>query len=340
MTPIEEFSQAETLMRENAYDEAVVIYLNLRQRYKELAPLCNYRIATISNNTGDPLTAYDLYYKAFSTKPDLAAYLYGSNHSSYSYVYKGKKDEMELTACPLCCGSDVQPKWCYPLPEATGYNSFFNPIRLWMYCRPCHHIFARYFPEKLFLYNDSPRTPNLAFFSYYSNILKSIAQHSPGMSLFEVGVGACECLLAAQEIGFDAFGIDVIDKHVQMARDKYGLNAQTADFVEFQSDKKFDVIIMGDVLEHVSDPVLAVRKAHELLNDCGALWVSTPNFDSAFSIVTGHNDAMKRQQYHLNYFSRHSFYLLLNKCGFTPVDYSISSHYNGSMEVISVKGCK
>ena len=50
-----------------------------------------------------------------------------------------------------------------------------------------------------------------------------------------------------------------------------------------------------------------------------------------------HSDAMKRQQYHLNYFSRHSFYMLLDMCGFTPVDYCISSHYNGSMEVIAVK---
>ena len=336
MTPVEELNRAETLMNENVYDEAVVIYLGLRQRYKEFAPFCNYRIAAISNNTGDPLTAYDLYYKAFSAKPDLAAILYGSGHSSHGYVYSGKKDEMELTACPLCCASDVQAKWCYPLPEAQGYNSFFNPIRLWMYCQPCHHIFARYFPEKLFLYNDSPRAPDPAFFSYYSDILNRVKRRTPGITLFEVGIGACECLLAAREMGFDASGIDVIDKHAQMARDKYGLNAQTADFVEFQPDKKFDVIIMGDVLEHVSDPVLALRKAHELINDDGALWVSTPNFDSAFSIAAGHNDAMRRQQYHLNYFSRRSFYTLLDNCGFTPVDYSISSHYNGSMEVISV----
>ncbi|MDR1840505.1 MAG: hypothetical protein LBQ86_01090 [Holophagales bacterium] len=115
-------------MNENAYDEAVVIYLGLRQRYKEFAPLCNYRIAAISNNTGDPLTAYDLYYKAFSAKPDLAEILYGSGHSSHNYVYSGKKDETQLTVCPLCCGSDVQPRWCYPLTEAQGYKCGFTPV--------------------------------------------------------------------------------------------------------------------------------------------------------------------------------------------------------------------
>jgi len=208
---------------------------------------------------------------------------------------------------------------------------------LWMYCEPCHHVFARFFPEKLFFYNDSPRTPNLGFFAYYSNILSRIKQYSEGLSLFDVGIGACECSLVAQEMGFDVFGIDVIEKHVQMARDIFNLNAQTADFVEFQCDRKFDIIIMGDVIEHVSDPILALKKAYDLLCDDGALWVSTPNFDSACSIVAGHDDPMKRQQYHLNYFSRKSFYMLLDRCGFKPVDYSLSAHYIGSMEIIAVK---
>ncbi|GHU45216.1 hypothetical protein FACS1894111_13390 [Clostridia bacterium] len=64
---------------------------------------------------------------------------------------------------------------------------------------------------------------------------------------------------------------------------------------------------------------------------------STPNFDSAFSIVKGHDDAMRRQQYHINYFSRKSFYKLLDRNGLKPVDYSISRHYSGSIEVIAVK---
>ena len=337
MTPTEEFNRADSLFNNNSYNEAAELYIKLRQKHPELASFCDYRLAAISNNTGDPLTAYDLYYEAFSAKPDLASILYGDNHPSRSYIFAGKKEEVETTACPLCGSPDLKPMWCYPLPEAAGFNKAFNPIRMWMYCEPCHHMIAGHFPEKLFLYNDNPRVPNPAYFSYYSGVLDRIARYTPGMSLFEVGIGACECLLAAQEIGFDASGIDVIDKHVQMAREKYKLNAQTVDFVEFESYKKYDIIIMGDVIEHVSDTIIAMQKAYDLLYDDGALWVSTPNFDSAFSIAVGHNDAMRRQQYHLNYFSRQSFYLLLDKCGFVPVDYSISSHYNGSMEVIAIR---
>jgi len=157
------------------------------------------------------------------------------------------------------------------------------------------------------------------------------------MSLFEVGVGACECLLAAREIGYETFGIDVIERHVEDAKKRYGVNAQTADFNEFTADQTWDVIIMGDVIEHVSDPIQAMAKAESLMKDDGALWVSTPTFESAFSAVTGHGDAMRRQQYHINYFSRESFYALLERSGLAPVEYHISGHYNGSMEIIAVK---
>jgi len=331
----EKFREAEKMMNENRLDEALKLFLEL-EKHGEFAPFCWYFIARISNMIGEPETAYNLYYQALETMPGIAGNLLPKEHTSHGYKFGGMKKEKENTKCPLC-GEEGHSRWCYPLMEAGGYNAFFNPIRMWMYCKPCNHMFARHFPEKLFIYNDGARNANPDFFSYYSNILSNIRRYAAGMTLFEVGVGACECLLAAREIGYDAFGIDVIKRHVEDAKNKYGLNAEVADFNEFVSDKKWDVIIMGDVLEHVSDPVQAVAKAESLLKDDGALWISTPNFESAFSAAVGHNDAMRRQQYHLNYFSRDSLYMLLSQNGLTPVDYQISGHYNGSMEVIAVK---
>lgn len=247
------------------------------------------------------------------------------------------KEELERAACPLC-GGEGAPHWCYPLPETNAYSVQFNPIRLWMRCGACNHLYSRYFPEKLFLYNDTPRQANPAFFPMYSRVLTDIRGITAGGSLFEVGVGACECLLVAREIGYDAFGIDVIERHVADAREKYGLSAETADFLEFDGGgRQWDVIVMGDVLEHVTDPVRAIEKARDMLAEDGALWISTPNFESAFSAVAGHGDAMRRQTFHLNYFSRDSLYRLLDRCGMVPVDYQLSAHYNGSMEVTCVK---
>ena len=74
-----------------------------------------------------------------------------------------------------------------------------------------------------------------------------------------------------------------------------------------------------------------------LKKDDGALWISTPTFESAFSAVVGHDDVMRRQQFHLNYFSRESLYKILEQNRLAPVDYQISAHFNGSMEVTAIK---
>ena len=331
------YGQGITLMNQGKFERAAEKFLKL-EKIKEVSSACYYQLANISNMTGDPETAYNLYYKALEEQPNLTKQIFNEQHTSFNYVYSGKKEEKERVNCPFC-KERATPHWCYSLIEAQNYNEFFNPIRMWMYCKPCHHMFAQHFPEKLFLHNDNPRMANPVFFTYYSQILGNIRSRgfATGMTLFEVGVGASECLLAAREIGYDTFGIDVIERHVEDAKKLYGLNAETADFNEFKTDKQWDVVVMGDVLEHVDDPEKAIEKVETLIKDEGCVWISTPSFESAFSAVVGHNDAMRRQQYHLNYFSRESLYALLQRNGLKPVDYHISGHYNGSMEVVAVK---
>jgi len=334
---IERFNELTALMDAGNLEEALQGYLELGKD-PMIAPHCWYRIAAISNMIGEPEEAYELYYKAFTALPGIVKDMLGADDKNSGYVFRGKKKEVVNTKCPFC-RAESKPRWCYPLTEASGYNEFFNPVRMWMYCEPCNHMFAREFPEKLFLHNNNPRKANPIHFSYYSDILAGIRSngYSTGMSLFEIGIGACECLLAAREIGYETFGIDVIERHVESAKELYRLDVETSDFLEFESERKWDVIIMGDVIEHVSDPDLAIAKANSLLDDNGALWISTPTFESAYSWAVGHNDAMRRQQYHLNYFSRESLYALLERHDLMPVDYRISGHFNGSMEVVILK---
>ena len=48
-------------------------------------------------------------------------------------------------------------------------------------------------------------------------------------------------------------------------------------FENFVSSEKFDVIVMGFVLEHVEDPVAIVRRFTEFLSDKGRMFVAVPN---------------------------------------------------------------
>ena len=251
--------------------------------------------------------------------------------------------EDKIEKCPLCGKADCIPRWCYCMLEtASSHVRDYNPIRTWMYCNICHHMFAEEFPSQ-----EAAAAPNMQFeglsmqtrtqlFRYNSEILGRLASFAKGSELLEVGAGGSECSLVAREMGFNVLALDVSEGNVNQAK-KYGIDAQVQDIMTFESDMKWDIIIMGDVIEHVACPVKTMEKVSGLLAESGVLWLSTPNFESSFAIVAGHNDPMRREASHKNYFSRESLVNLLTRFGFSPVDYRISGHYKGSMEVVAVK---
>ena len=81
----------------------------------------------------------------------------------------------------------------------------------------------------------------------------------------------------------------------------------------------------------------ALQKAYELLNDNSILWLSTPNFNSAFTRMRKFTDPMWNQKNHFTYFSYEGLEPFLKKVGFTIKRYDVSERYNGSMELILQK---
>lgn len=51
----------------------------------------------------------------------------------------------------------------------------------------------------------------------------------------------------------------------------------------YRPGKLFDLILFLDVLEHLDDPVAALRRAHELLGPGGSVFVSVPAFQSLWT---------------------------------------------------------
>ncbi|MDR0223153.1 MAG: class I SAM-dependent methyltransferase [Oscillospiraceae bacterium] len=325
------FENAEKLYRDGNLTQAADIYMRL-EKITRIRGLCLYRLAAIANASGDPATAYDLYYAALKHDPELFR-----NNNIANYFFGGKKEEVEIKACPLC-GKSGEPYWCYTMVEAASYKPFFNPVRLWKRCAGCNHLYADSFPKTENIYKgEHVWEPNRVRLSMYSDVIWEIRRYTKGLKLLEVGLGGCECILAARETGYDVFGVDIMESYVKNARDKYGLNVEVCDFTSFETNEKYDVIIMGDVIEHVFEPAVMISKANELLNAGGVLWISTPNYQSAFTTIAGHRDPMRWEASHVNYFSRESLYSLLGRFGFEPVSYRISKYYNGSMEVIALK---
>ena len=262
-------------------------------------------------------------------------------HPFHNYIYKNNENLSQLENCPLCSKKGV-PHSAYNIITDLGFVEGFQPVRLWKYCSNCNHIYAENHPTNLgdILTRSNPGhylEPRLKQLRNFGEIMKFLNKKANGDKLLEIGVGSGTMLAVAMEYGFNVSGIDIRPSYTRAMNDLLEENVFAVDFLDFNTDQKYDVICMGDVLEHFISPVDAIEKANRLLNNGGILWISTPNFESAFTKLKEDKDPMWRTTQHINYFSYQSLEKVLNENDFEVLDYKMSKNYNGSMEVTSIK---
>jgi len=91
-------------------------------------------------------------------------------------------------------------------------------------------------------------------------------------------------------------------------------------------DDRFDVLLAGDVLEHLPDPLALLRRCRSLLRPDGALVLSVPNVahvDLKLALLQGrwqYRDVGLLDRTHLRFFTRRSLDELLHAAGFVPVE--------------------
>ena len=99
------------------------------------------------------------------------------------------------------------------------------------------------------------------------------------------------------------------------------------DFVPMLEGAVFDVVLLGDVLEHLRDPLETMRRARAALAPGGYAVVSAPNFahvDVRLALLDGrfeYRDAGLLDRTHLHFFTGDSLDQLLSDAGLLPVEH-------------------
>lgn len=134
-----------------------------------------------------------------------------------------------------------------------------------------------------------------------------------------------------------AFGLEPNDYAVEVAQSKKHTvwHGHAEDAVEIiPQDQQFDVIFMGQSIEHVDDPLKVLRRLRLLLAPDGILVMSTPNLDSRQIDWFGPTWAHWHAPYHRYIFSRKGLIALVQQVGLLPVHFqSFSSLYWSAMSV-------
>lgn len=113
-----------------------------------------------------------------------------------------------------------------------------------------------------------------------------------------------------------AAGTQISQNAYIFSKDKLGLEIYDKDLLELSFDKKFDVITIWHVLEHVENPEGYVTKIYDLLNAGGLLYVEVPNFNSWTSKLTKGYWLALDLKHHLTFFTPSSLSSLLEKYNF------------------------
>ena len=145
--------------------------------------------------------------------------------------------------------ADARPLWDY------YRDSNYRELRYWSFDEPA----ARTLPRIL-------------------DAVVSLIGEPRSRSLLEVGCGTGQFLQLAQQRGLDVSGVELNADHASEARSRTnGGPIVCGEFMTESFDRQFDVIAMLDLIEHLPDPLAALRRSYELLKPGGYVVVYTPN---------------------------------------------------------------
>ncbi len=205
------------------------------------------------------------------------------------------------------------------------FNLFCNKNRFRIVkCSKCDFIFVNPIPsrselDKFYKNFDyrSPISSELVIRNDAKRSLRVISRFATGkQDLLDMGCGRGFFLDEARAIGWKVFGIDYSQKTTDYASNMLNLDVKRDDILLYQTNKKFSLITMNQVIEHVLQPKRLIKKCHDLLNSNGYLYIATPNIKSLSARVFGCEFEHLIPPEHVSFFSKKTLTWLLRDCGF------------------------
>jgi 2-polyprenyl-3-methyl-5-hydroxy-6-metoxy-1,4-benzoquinol methylase len=189
------------------------------------------------------------------------------------------------TKCPLCFGADGNEVY-----KIDGFS--------YHECQSCKSLYTNphlnadvletlYSDGAYQVYHDSLVKKGLGLrkgvleerkFSQIQSLLKG-----KGATLLDVGCGGASFLDVCKRKGWKVEGVDPSSSSSKVASESYDITVHHGEFQDINFDKTFDVITLWGVLEHMSDPISALRKVESLLNVGGVLAFEVPSADCFLS---------------------------------------------------------
>lgn len=163
---------------------------------------------------------------------------------------------------------------------------------------------------------------------------------APPAELLDVGCGNGEFLSIAKGMGYHCLGIDISEESRALC-ERRDLSALAEDFVTYDFGKKFDIVTMWDVMEHLRMPSSFIHKSFKILNQNGVLLLKIPTFGrlnfSILKLFPRRSPVLLSAPDHIQYYSEKSLSTLLGSCGFSEIYWLQNKRFRNARPVGTVK---
>jgi len=227
--------------------------------------------------------------------------------------------------CPICSSSRKEA-----LFEQKFYDNSLTLMNGYsvVVCSDCGFCFADEIPpQEAFnlyyeqmskyeydCYDNHPSTDQM---THYAKIVRFIEPNlkNKDASILDLGCSTGGLLSIFKERGFyNLLGIDPSPVCAQSVQRLFGIDARVSNFSDLTPEKKYDLVILSEVLEHIVDLKAILAKIRSLLSDEGFLFIEVPDSGRWETQISAPFQQFSVE--HVNYFSRDSLDHLLLKNGF------------------------
>ncbi len=150
----------------------------------------------------------------------------------------------------------------------------------------------------------------------YNSILELLEPYRKSGKILEIGCGEAYFLDEARVKKWSTYGTEISVPLLENAKKKNHTIYKGLDQIPENEYGNFDVIISLEVIEHLPDPVMYISKFSKLLRKGGALYMTTPNFNSLSRKILGKNWNNIVFPEHLCYFTSKTMKRLLTRYDF------------------------
>ena len=152
---------------------------------------------------------------------------------------------------------------------------------------------------------------------------------NPGSSILDVGCDIGLTVKALEENRYFSEGVEVSSIGSKIAKEKTGINVHNLELNNYQSENRFDGVLLLDVLEHLKDPLDVLNECSKNLKKGGFIFIHTPHHKGLGTQYKKylHRRGLKKDYKHFGFpahlysFDKKSLNKMLAKAGFKAIHF-------------------